>query len=1414
MLLPKFPISLSLISFLIAVNHTTFADSFQTKIRPILKEYCVTCHNSDDALGELDLSHWTTSNDVLDDGELLGQIRWQIDQSEMPPKDADQLTNEMRSTLLKWIDETETAIAERQAGDPGPITLRRLSNHEYTYTIRDLTGIDSLDPAKEFPVDGAAGEGFTNVGSALVMSPGLLTKYLDAAKEIASHAVLLPDRITFSPSTSRADWTQEKLDAIRSIYSRYATSGDSSAQNLQGVQFSTVDAAIIPLDIYLSALIAGQDGDRFDAASANGDSSESALNSPQLSTKYLATLQSAVTSKAPTILVKEFQNRVTQVTPETVGQLRSWIQAWQNSLWYFGKVGHIGKRDGPTAWQNAVSPIATQQQIRQPLSTSNATSPVTTLNLVAHTAGDGNQGDIVNWKNANIITRDNLVIPLTRSQEIIKLAEQIIATHLQRTPEYLSLLTSPIESPSQIAASTTDQIKERALARGLNQEIALAWQKITETIRQPNQPTGHLTDKISDIGGYADIRGWGRELPTVLTNRSSNDLSFSTLRVPGRAVTVHPTPDINSVIDWKSPTNALVKIEALIADMDSVCGNGVAWSLDWIHELGTTTLSSGKISNGQSESIQLRDPIQIKTSDLIRLTVSPMDRDHTCDTTQVGITIQSIDGSEKKWDLAADIVDRIHDGNPLADGYGNVAVWHLCQSTDIQTTPSLLHPQSTLAQTLRDSRLKERADSLPESFWISVTQSLTNPQSDADRETSRNLKSLLGPFPWLSIAMTRIEKSDDSAIITQQAPSVLRFSLPTELANQATFSASVSVADNPMGEGSVQVQAITGDIEPQTRLLPGTLIAASAAPGTSWTAGQTPMVSSLPILVLPGGAAFKRIDQSINDFLQLFPAALCYSRIVPVDEVVTLTLRYREDDQLARLMLSDTERQDLERHWSDLWFISRHANKQKDAFDQLWQYATQDADPSAFEPMREPIEKAVETFNQSLLTIHPAQVQAATDLANRVWRRPITETEAQQLELLYHGFLAQGLSHEAAIRQLISRLFVAPEFLYRIEKGDSPTEQPPTSDLTVTSLDPRSPAAAIPMQRLSDFELASRLSYFLWSSCPDTVLDELATRGELASIHQISTQVERMVRDPKIRRFATEFGCQWLGVRNLAISDEKSERHFPSFRNLREDMQEEVTQYWIYLLQSNRSPMELIQSDTTLMNGPMAQLYGLDESIVAWSDLRWQQVHNMQNLGRGGVLGFAATLAQNSGASRTSPILRGNWISETLLGERLPKPPKDVPILPETTPDGLTEREMIERHSSDPNCARCHQRIDPFGFALENFDAIGRQRPQQNTRTQLPDGFEIDGIRDLQKYLIEQRGDEFLRQFSRKLLGYAIGRSIQLSDRPLIDQMVTTLKSSETKGIQDAILLVVQSTQFTHKRNPTGSEPLSQETRK
>jgi hypothetical protein len=300
-----------------------------------------------------------------------------------------------------------------------------------------------------------------------------------------------------------------------------------------------------------------------------------------------------------------------------------------------------------------------------------------------------------------------------------------------------------------------------------------------------------------------------------------------------------------------------------------------------------------------------------------------------------------------------------------------------------------------------------------------------------------------------------------------------------------------------------------------------------------------------------------------------------------------------------------------------------------------------------------------------------------------------------------------------------------------------------------------------------------------------------------------------MLGDAKTRRLAVEFACQWLHIRDFDRLDEKSERHFPTFAALRGDMHEESVRFFTDLFQNNGSVLDILDADYTFLNERLAQHY----AIPGVSGDEWRRVDGVKQFSRGGILAQATTLATQSGASRTSPILRGAWISEVLLGERLPRPPQGVPPLPdeETADAELTVRQLVEKHASDAKCAVCHRRIDPLGFSLENFDAIGRWRAKElgdrpiHTRVKTIDGAEFESLDGLRNYLLTERREAFLRQFCRKLLGYALGRSVQLSDEPLLAEMQAELRSHGYR-VHAAVETIVRSRQFREIRGREAAE--------
>lgn len=1009
---------------------------------------CFECHSTAKHEGDLDLERPLTSiaAAAATDPDVWERVLESVESGDMPPREVAPLVAAEKTAIQGFVRTMLDSIALRTAGDPGPVSLRRLSPMEYTYTVRDLTAIDTLDPLRDLR---AQQQGSTNQAAAQGgMSEALLGKYLEAAGEVAAHALLVPDGIRFAASSTQQDQMDELLTAIRRIYARHSADGGGAAVNLQGVKVTTGGGGRLPLDRYLAA---AQGGD------ADG-----------LSPKYLAILRRTLSelsdsTAAPILDPLRAKFRAGTLEPADVAR-------WQESLWRFSSVGHIGKAGGPKAWQEPVNPIVTRQDFSVPLPVLGENAADVTLWLHVSDAGDGTAGDVAVW-----------------------------------------------------------------------------------------------------------------EKPRLL--------------IPGRG-------------------------EVLLQDLRAVA-------------------------------------------------------------------------------------DSVGPGVDKAGG----------------KTPYGIDPAAFGRR--------------PDGAAIDAS--------------------------WLCVA----------------APSTIEVRIPCEMLVKDAKLVTVGRLLDPASTGSVQMQALTHAAAVPVGLLP-TATSSQVVKGL-WSDNNQRSTFGLPVIVGDPPATRQRFEAAFDEFRQVFPYALCYSSIVPVDEVVTLSLFYREDEYLVRLMLDDAERAELDRLWEALMFVGEVPLRQIEALEQLIQFATQDADPTPFMVLRQPYRQQADEFLARRTAAEPRHVQAVVMLADRAWRRPLSSTERAGIESLYGTLRGEGLGHPEAIRMLVTRVLTAPEFLYRGER----------------------PAAGAAAGAVDDWELATRLSYFLWSSLPDDALRSRAAAGKLRDPAVLAAEARRMLADPRIRRLGGEFGSEYLHVADVATLDEKSETVFPTFKTVRADMQEEVTRFFTDLFQADRSVLSVLDADHTFVNGPLAEHYGI--AGIDPKQTNWIRVEGIKDRGRGGALGFAATLARQAGASRTSPILRGTWIWEVLLGQKLPKPPQGVPQLPDEAPAGLTERQLTELHTRDEKCAACHRRIDPFGYALEGFDAIGRARQKDaaglpvDTATSLADGIHLTGLDGLRQYLLTNRRDDVVRQFCQKLLMYALGRPLLISDRPLLDRLVRDLGSQDHR-VGVAVDAIVRSPQFREVR--------------
>lgn len=1347
-----------------APNWAALGDAYAKDVRPLVLKYCQRCHGSERQEADVNLEAFARLADVRKDARAWQKVLEMLDTEQMPPRKAKQPSDAERASLRSWVRAYLKLEARSLAGDPGRVLLRRLSNAEYTYTVRDLTGVESLQPAREFPVDGAAGEGFTNTGDALVMSPALFTKYLDAAKGIASHAVLLPDGLRFSRSTSRRDWTNEILDQIRTLYGKYSDSGASTKVALQGLIWDTKQGGRLPVEDYLAATLAER------AALNTGRKTVATVAAERhLSARYLGLLWASLNDQAPSFLLDEVRAQWRQAGPDGAPALARAIAKWQKSLWTFNSVGHIGKLNGPKAWMEPVEPLVARQALRYKITPTD--SAETVFYLAASSMGDGKGQDYVVWEQPKLVAQGKPELLLrdvrAASRDVHALRTELFAD----TIRYLRAADEAAGAPgiADLAGLATKHTVDAARLAAWLDLLGIGGSG-------PVKVQGHFKNTINSSSGYAFIKGWGSSQTPLLVANSSD----KHVRIPGNmkpyGVAVHPSPTLNAVVGWQSPVTAKAHLTIRVAHAHPECGDGVTWSLERSRGRARQPLASG-VAQGSKEPKIAPIDLDVKEGDLIALAIGPR-TNHSCDLTAVDLTIAAAD---KTWDLAMDVSSDVLAGNPHADRFGNKAVWHFyTEPTRAGSEPTFVIPSGSLLDKWQTAASRADKDKLAADVQRLLTVGPKAALDKADAALYRQLAALNGPLLtrlWepratgpkarpapqdaksamgLDPALFGVHPSGtgnvDAASLCVRAPAVLEVRVPTDLVAGYELVTTGVLHATSQDQGSVQFQVLPS--KPAT--LPGRQL-------------------GVPIVVADNSAARKRLATALDAFRNLFPPAVSYTKIVPVDEVVTLTLYYREDHHLARLMLDDDERRTLDRLWDELHYVSQSALGQVDAFAQLMEYATQDSNPKLFEPLRKPIQERAAAFRKQLVDTQPSHLQAVLDFSGRAFRRPLAAKEKDDLTSLYHKLRAQALPHDDAVRLTLARVLVAPAFLYRLEK----------------------PAPGTTSAPVTDWELATRLSYFLWSSAPDAELSDLASRGKLAD--QLVPQMKRMLQDSRVRRWATEFACQWLHVRGFDELNEKSERHFPTFAGLRGAMYEETIQFFTDLVARDRSVLEILDADYTFVNDALAKHYG----IPGITGSHWRRLDGVRKYGRGGILGLATTLATQSGASRTSPILRGNWVSEVLLGEKLPRPPKGVPQLPddETQTEGLTVRQLIEKHSSDASCAVCHRRIDAYGFALEGFDAIGRRRDKDlagrpiDTNAKTMDGAAFAGIDGLRAYLLSTRREAIVRQFCRKLLGYALARSVQLSDEPLLDEMQEQLKAQNYK-ITVALESIVRSRQF------------------
>ncbi|MDB5337619.1 MAG: hypothetical protein JWN70_3238 [Planctomycetaceae bacterium] len=583
----------------------------------------------------------------------------------------------------------------------------------------------------------------------------------------------------------------------------------------------------------------------------------------------------------------------------------------------------------------------------------------------------------------------------------------------------------------------------------------------------------------------------------------------------------------------------------------------------------------------------------------------------------------------------------------------------------------------------------------------------------------------------------------------------------------------------------------------------------------------------LTMLVDPEQQVARDIAASGTAFCRVFPNRFYYA-----DDTRGLSAGFhliegffRDDQPLCKSVLNENENRELNRLWTELEFVTEITEKMLRGFVFFERSERNFIKDESFDIIKEDDPKLVETemltkferlyLNQANLkkpieelTTHPIHLffeqirnglklrhdqlrQAEStylknleDFATAAYRRPLSAKELDDLRKFFHetaGQADQGL--EQAVRASIVRILVSPYFGCRIDPSPDGNN----------------------VQPIDDMALASRLSYFLWSSMPDTELRGLAETGKLHDEQVLLAQTRRMLKDVKVTDFAREFYGQWLGYRDFPQREAVDRTVFKEFDEpLKAAMFEEPTRLAAHLIRNDLPVTKLLDSDMTFVDQRLAQHYGLPFNGQKGE---WTAVEGLQKQGRGGILGMAVFLTKNSQPQRTSPVKRGFWVVHKILGEHIPAPPADVVALPakETDTNGKTVRELLALHVESAKCARCHVRFDAVGLAMEGFDPIGRQRTKDlagrlvDNVIKLTDGTEAHGVPEFARHLLKERRADYVNTLCRKLLGYALGRSLQLSDEVLLEEMRVALDKNGDR-IVPLFETIVRSPQFRTQR--------------
>ncbi len=542
---------------------------------------------------------------------------------------------------------------------------------------------------------------------------------------------------------------------------------------------------------------------------------------------------------------------------------------------------------------------------------------------------------------------------------------------------------------------------------------------------------------------------------------------------------------------------------------------------------------------------------------------------------------------------------------------------------------------------------------------------------------------------------------------------------------------------------------------------------------------------------------------------------------------------YRDDTPLMELILDEKGQREINRLWTEFDYIASFTDRTwtqyffnqsgevqghgaESATDRPANHAITDTEvivamrdaylakadasltndpvaPTAIRDHYDRINATLRGIEKERQLAEPRHLEALVRFAARAYRRPLAPAEREDLLAFYRVLRTKNeLPHEEAIRDSVVSILMSPDFLYRIDLQNAPK--------LVSRAAPVKFATSRPM---SAYALANRLSYFLWSSIPDEELLRHAASGDLQRPDVLLAQTRRMMKDARVRGLATEFTGNWLSFRQFEKNNSVDRERFPTFNNeLREAMFEEPVRLVEDAIQHNRSALDLIYGNYTFVNAVLAKHYAMPVP----ADKSWVRVDDAARYGRGGLLPMAVFLTQNSPGLRTSPVKRGNWVIQRLLGEIVPPPPAVVPELPnDESKMELPVRDMLAKHRENALCSACHSRIDSFGLAFEGYSPVGSARTKDlagrlvDTVVNYPGGSTGTGVAGLQTFIREHREKEFVANLSRKLLSYALNRTLQLSDEAVVELMQKRVVANEYR-ISSLVETIVTSPQFLNRR--------------